>query len=381
LTIDPAGNIYGATASTVFELSPNGHGGWNPTVLHTFTGAPNDGYSAWGTLGLDSAGNLYGTTYAGGAYNYGTVYKLSPGGNRDWTEVILHSFTGQDGANPFGAGVLLDAAGNIYGTTSLGGNKNMGTVLELIALGDSNYKYTVLWAFNGTDGLNPYCIPVLDKAGNLYGTAASGGSSNAGVVFKVTRARAPTTTTLVSSLDPSLYGQRVTWTAKVATSGATLPTGTVTFSWQFFTETFTIGTATLNSSSVATLVKSNLNADPYPLTAVYQGDANYLGSTSSVLNQRVLPTTTAATITSSLNPSGFGQAVTFTAKIISPAVIPTGSVTFNAGTTVLGTAQLSGGKATFTTSALAAGSTMVTATYYGDSNIAKSSASVTQTVW
>ncbi len=158
-------------------------------------------------------------------------------------------------------------------------------------------------------------------------------------------------------------------------------TGTVTFSWQYFTETFTIGTATLNSSGVATLVKSNLNADPYPLTAVYQGDANYLGSTSSVLNQRVLPTTGAATITSSLNPSGFGQAVTFTAKIISPTVIPTGPVTFNAGTTVLGTAQLSGGKATFTTSALAAGSTMVTATYYGDSNIAKSSASVTQTVW
>ena len=143
---------------------------------------------------------------------------------------------------------------------------------------------------------------------------------------------------------------------------------------------YTIGTATLNSSGVATLIKSNLNADAYPLNAVYKGDANHLGSWAPVLNQIVLQTTTSATLTSSPNPSTQGQTVTFTATILSPTVIPTGPVTFTAGKTVLGTAQLSGGKAKLTISAPVVGSTKVTATYNGNSNIAKSSASVTQTV-
>jgi uncharacterized repeat protein (TIGR03803 family) len=81
LTMDAAGNIFGATSSTVFELSPNGNGGWNPTVIHTFAGYPNDGIVAEGTPVLDKSGNLYGTTYKGGLYNRGTVYKLSRGQN------------------------------------------------------------------------------------------------------------------------------------------------------------------------------------------------------------------------------------------------------------------------------------------------------------
>jgi Bacterial Ig-like domain (group 3) len=168
-----------------------------------------------------------------------------------------------------------------------------------------------------------------------------------------------------------------TFTATVvAPSGIIAPTGKVTFT----RSGFTIGTATLNSSGVAALTRSYLNADPYPLTAVYDGDANNFGSTSAVLNQLVQQTTSAATLTSSPNPSTQGQVVTFTARISSPTVIPTGPVTFTSGKTVLGIAQLSGGKATLTISSLAVGSTKVTATYYGDSNIAKSSASVAQTV-
>jgi hypothetical protein len=177
-------------------------------------------------------------------------------------------------------------------------------------------------------------------------------------------------------LNPSLYGQKVTWTATVTSSGSVTPTGTVKFMWS----TYTIGSATLNASGIATLTKSNLNADPYPLVAVYVGDAANLGSTSPILNQVILQTTSAATITSSLNPSKQGQAVTFTATITSPTVIPTGPLTFTAGKEVLGTAQLSNGVAKFTTSTLAVGSTVITATYYGSSNIAKSSASLTQTV-
>jgi hypothetical protein len=191
-----------------------------------------------------------------------------------------------------------------------------------------------------------------------------------------TSSQSPTTTSLASSLNPSIYGQKVTWTATVTPTGKTTPTGKVNFNWG----SQSIGNAILNSSGVATLTRSNLSADTYPLFAVYVGDANDGPSTSAVLNQVVTETTTSAALTSSPNPSTQGQAVTFTATITSRTVTAAGPVTFTAGKIVLGTAQLSGGKAKFTTSTLDVGSTRVTVTYDGDSNIAKSSASVTQIV-
>ena len=164
--------------------------------------------------------------------------------------------------------------------------------------------------------------------------------------------------------------------ATVTSSGSIPPTGTVKLTWSIYT----IDRATLNSSGVATFTNSEFHADTIPLTAVYVGDAANLGSTSAILTQVVTQAASAATLTSSPNPSTKGQAVTFTATISSPTVTPTGPVTFTAENRVLGTAQLSGGKAEFTTSSLFAESTTVTATYYGDSNIAKSAASVIQTV-
>ncbi len=191
VTMDAAGNIYGVTASTVFELSPNGNGSWNSTVLHTFTGAPDDGINPYIAPVFDQAGNLYGTTSSGGAKNYGTVYRLSPPTKKwqkgEWKETILHSFrSGHDGADPI-AGVVLDAAGNIYGTTGGGGKFSKGTVFELSRpVGKGWYKEKVLLAFNGTDGNYPEAGLMLDSAGNLYGTASNGGSSAAGVVFELT---------------------------------------------------------------------------------------------------------------------------------------------------------------------------------------------------
>ena len=190
-------------------------------------------------------------------------------------------------------------------------------------------------------------------------------------------AKFPTTTSFVSSLNPSVYGQPVTFVAKVTQSGSFQPTGTVNFRWGIG---YSIGAAALKSDGTATLTISNLNADPYPLTAVYSGDANNLSSTSSIVNQMVTQTTSAAAITSSLNPSRAGQAVKFTTQITSPTVVPKGPVTFTAGTIVSGTVQLSGGKATFTTSSLPVGSTVVKVTFNGDSDIKGSSASVTQVV-
>lgn len=205
----------------------------------------------------------------------------------------------------------------------------------------------------------------------------NGGGSPQGLTLTGTGISATATTAaLVSNLNPSTYGQKVTLTATVRTSGSIPPTGTVNFTWGGYS----IGGATLNASGVATLYRSNLNVYTYPLTAVYLGDTNNGPSASPILNQVVKETTSAATLTASPNPSTQGQIVTFTATITSPTVTPTGPVTFTAGTTVLGTAQLSNHKATFTTSTLPVGSTTVKATYAGNSNVAGSSASVTHMV-
>jgi uncharacterized repeat protein (TIGR03803 family) len=200
LTMDAAGNLFGASEDTVFELSPNGSGGWSPTAIHTF-GAAENGSNPVGTPVLDQAGNVYGTTEGGGAYNSGTVYKLSPG-RRRWTYEILYSFKSgpEDGSQPF-AGIVFDAAGNIYGTTFSGGESGQGTVYELVApVGTGSYTEKVLWSFNFPDGFRPVDSLILDSAGNLYGTTPGGGTGGGpdnicsnvpdapgcGVIFEVT---------------------------------------------------------------------------------------------------------------------------------------------------------------------------------------------------
>ena len=123
-----------------------------------------------------------------------------------------------------------------------------------------------------------------------------------------------TSTTLASSLNPSFYGQQITWTAKVTTLGRVVPIGNVAFRSSQNGSSATLGTATLNARGVASLTGSNLTAFyPYPIAAVYLGDAFNLRSSSPVLTQVVKQTTSAATITSSANRSTRGQAVTFTA--------------------------------------------------------------------
>ena len=259
---------------------------------------------------------------------------------------------------------------------------NSGCVSLLIGNGDGTFQDDSAYAL----GIGFSAIAVADVNGDgepdVIATLAGNGGNNTppgtvGVLLNahLSTTKSATVATLVSSLNPSVYGQKVTWTATVTALGPVPPTGKVNFTWGR-----SIGVVALNANGVATLTRSNLNADIYPLTAVYVGDASNLGSTSSIVNQVIMQATTSATLNSSSDPSVFGQAVTFTATITSPTVTPTGPVTFAVGKTVLGTAQLSKGKATFTTSALAVGLSRVTATFYGDSNVAKSSASVTQVV-
>ena len=194
LSADAAGNLYGANYDSVFDLSPNGNGGWNFSVLHTFTGhvGHDNVFGAVGTPVFDRAGNIYGTTLVGGPW--GVVYKMTPGKKGKWKEKAIHAFSGiygaHDGASPAGA-LVIDAAGNVYGTTSRGGtNHSEGTVFELVApVGTGRYEHKVLWNFGASgDGSSPSNDLIRDSAGNLYGTASSGGSSpsEAGVVFEVT---------------------------------------------------------------------------------------------------------------------------------------------------------------------------------------------------
>ena len=260
---------------------------------------------------------------------------------------------------------------------------HQGWVSVLLGNGDGTFQGAELYGSGGPEADSVAIANVNSKSNGRndivvanFGKNAADGS--VGVLLNNTLTS--TTTTLVSSLNPSIYGQTVTFTTTVTTTGSMPPTGTVVFQWNDLGETLTLGSATLNASGVATLTKSNLNADTFPLTAVYKGDANNLGSSSAIVNQIVQQTTSAATLTSSPNPSTAGESVSFTATITSSTVMPTGPVTFTAGKTLLGTVELKSGKATLATSSLLVGSNTVTVTYVGDSNIKGSSASVLQIV-
>lgn len=199
LVMDSKGNLYGTTSEggvdgfygpglecyeqcgTVFEVTAAGV----EKTLYSFRGSRlKDGASPFGSLIMDKKGNLYGTTYAGGVDGYGTIFELTTAG----VEKVLYSFAGQpDAGNPVGR-LLLDTKGDLYGTTSFGGKFGVGAVFELSASG----KETLVYSFTGgADGASPFDGLVMDAAGNLYGTTEIGGNfgtscpEGCGVVFKV----------------------------------------------------------------------------------------------------------------------------------------------------------------------------------------------------
>jgi hypothetical protein len=200
------------------------------------------------------------------------------------------------------------------------------------------------------------------------------GSTSAAVGQTVSEAS--TTTTFVSSLNPSGYEQPVTFTATVSPQFSGTPTGSV----KFYNGTATLGTATL-SNGVARYTTTKLAVGTRSITAVYEGKTPFSTSASAVLGQGVNQAGTTTMLTSSLNPSNSGQSVTFTATVAPQfGGTVTGSVTFMNGTTALKTVTLSGGVASYTTSTLAPGTDDIIATYNGSTNFTTSSASVTQTV-
>jgi uncharacterized repeat protein (TIGR03803 family) len=187
---DMQGNLYGTTFQggdsghgTVFEMTPNGDGTWTESVLYSFKSDGKDGFPPFSHLIFDSSGNLYGTTSSGGGGKFGVVFQLTPNGG-NWTEKVLHSFSGPDGSHPWG-GMILDSAGSLFGTTYDGGPYNTGTVFQLTPKGKESWTESVIYSFklNGKDGVGPVGGVIFDSEGNLYGTTTSGSPYNDGTVF------------------------------------------------------------------------------------------------------------------------------------------------------------------------------------------------------
>jgi uncharacterized repeat protein (TIGR03803 family) len=226
LVFDATGNMYGTTVGggsfgfgTVFELSPLKDGTWQESILYNFCSAGNlcpDGQFPGAGVMFDASGNLYGTTTYGGAHLSGTVFELSPpsqpGGS--WTEQVLWSFgQANDGLNPYGS-LAIDAAGNLYGTTSGSTTVGVGVVYEL-SPGPNGWTESLPHVFclnypDCSDGAQPMAGVTFDKVGNLYGTTMFGGKPNQvgwGVAYKLSATQSGWTETVLKVFSSASGGR------------------------------------------------------------------------------------------------------------------------------------------------------------------------------
>jgi uncharacterized repeat protein (TIGR03803 family) len=209
LIMDATGNLYSTTTGggigncqwdggcgTVFQLTPNPDGSWTKTVLYNFAGSPGDGGYPLerGHLIFDGSGNLYGTSQWHGAYGQGTVFKLMQNPDGSWSDSVLYSFAGKDGAVPF-TSLIFDIAGDLYSTTLVGGKGDCqipwgygcGVAFKLTPNPDGSWTKSKLHKFaGGMDGANPWAGLTFDPAGNLVGTTTYGGAYGSGIIFQLT---------------------------------------------------------------------------------------------------------------------------------------------------------------------------------------------------
>lgn len=202
LSWDGHGNLYGTEryggngppkcpssggCGEAFRVTPEGNGNWTCHVLHRFANFKNDGYYPYAGLTIDASGNAYGATWAGGKYDNGTFFKLTPSERGQWRETILYEFPNcNDGCGP-ATTLVFDKAGNLYGSAA-GGNTtcggSCGVIYKLALQKNGAWKYMVVHKFNSTDGAFP-CEVVLDGNGNIFGTTMEGGKYGYGVVFEI----------------------------------------------------------------------------------------------------------------------------------------------------------------------------------------------------
>ena len=389
------GNLYGTTLNgganhdgTVFKITTSGV----LTRLYSFCNLADcaDGASPAAAVTQGKDGNFYGTTNGGGQYNTGTVFQLTPSG----ALTTLYSFCcSGDIASPAG-GLVQGANGNFFGLEAGYGSGpdpqgEAGSIYEITTTGALAQLYYFCSQTDCTDGAFPVGGLVQDSAGNFYGATTLGGASGIygpGTVFKYgPTPKATSDTTVAVSPNPASVGQMVSLTATVSGSNGT-PTGSITFS----VDGASIGSATLNSSGVATMTASSNGIAPgtYPIVATYAGNTSYSTSQSSALDVLLNKAFTATTLTASPTSVTSPASVTLTAKVTRSATgatgTPGGTVTFSYKTETLGTTTVdSSGVATLAASSkgIPDGSYAITAAYNGDTNDATSTSSpVTVTV-
>jgi len=434
IAVDSVGDVYisGVTASIDFPVTPGAFqtscGGpcygnafvskFNPAgsalVYSTYLGGSEADYAT--AIALDGAGNVYVTGYTTsddfpvtpGAFQ--TVCNGGQGCSRVGDAFVskinaagsaLFYSTYLGGKNfDYGFGIAVDGTGDAYVTGYTAGSgfplehplhesglRGSGFVSKFNPAGSALLFSTYL----GGKGLDYGFGIAVDGAGNAYvtGSTASTDFPTTPGAFQTTNGggadafaveidvRTPTTVTLSSAPNPSIYGQIVTFSADVTSSIGAPPNGE---SVSFLKGKTVLGTGALSGGS-ASFTTSTLPAITNSITAAYGGDSNFAGSTSNIVKQVVNKATTTTALTTSLNPSKVGQSVTFTASVTPEfSGTPTGNVSFYDGTTLLKTVTLSGGAAKYTTKALAHGAHTITATYNGSTSFSGSSASLMQTV-
>ncbi len=342
LSMDSSGNLYGVAVQggadshgTVFKLSPNGSGGYNFSVVYTFTGG-NDGAQPYSNIVMDSKGNLYGTTTIDGANSGGTAYEINPSND---TLTTIYSFKFPGGYNPIG-NLVIDAQGNLYGLTEYGGSGNQGTAFELSPNGTGSSNLTTLHNFSGTDGGTPFSGLIADSNGNLYGTTYSGGSHSDGTIFELTGVLPASTTTAASNATAlfSTNTQDVTLTANVTSPAGSVNEGTVNFT--VLQDNTVIGQATTSNTvsngqaSVSYALPANLSRGMYTIDAKYSGGADFesTSDTSHTLTITPANVTTTANSFSATYTNTSSQNLLLSASVADTSIptdtVSEGTVTF-----------------------------------------------------
>ncbi len=207
LIADGNGDLFGTTQDggahvlgTVFELVKSGNS-YTETVLYSFVGGASDGANPYGTLIMDSNGDLFGTTTRGGGSDIGTVFEMVKNGSSYDAPTILHSFAGGSDGDFLQFGVIADGNGDLFGITNQGGNSSSdGTVFELVK-GGSGYTKITLYSFAGSpsDGGSPYGTLSMDGNGNLFGATHGGGTNDVGTVYELAKSGSSYTETVLYS--------------------------------------------------------------------------------------------------------------------------------------------------------------------------------------
>jgi uncharacterized repeat protein (TIGR03803 family) len=252
VTLDAHGNLYGTAVvggtftgpcieqgcGVVYRLTNTG-GRWSQTVIHSFTGTGGDGYGPGSPVALDRLGNVYGTTPTGGADGLGIVYQLVAGGTGNFTEKIIHTFTGgSDGGTGSAAAPIVTLGGQVIGVATVGGANGAGTIYQLTPTQSGEWAVTTLYAFKGEpDSGFPYGGVVIDRTGNIYGTTYYAGANDLGTIYELSRRSGVWTesslysfrggtdgsgpiSTLITAADGTLYGT-------TSEGGATCSCGTI----------------------------------------------------------------------------------------------------------------------------------------------------------